>query len=74
MKPVGMKFLCGVCGEVEIDAWGDDDHHYVYQGMGVSQYVCLKCGKRPFEEVWKALEKGADYIGDRKVEEVLDAG
>ena len=69
-----MKFLCGVCGEVEVGAWKEDDCHHVYQGMGVSQYVCLECGKRPFEEVWKALETGASYIGDRLQEEVLGAG
>ena len=67
-----MKFLCGVCGKVEVDAVWGEDHHYVYQGMGVSQYVCLECGKRPFWEVWEALEKGVSYIGDKTVEAVLD--
>ena len=66
-----MKFICGVCGESEVDDF-TDDHHLIYRGMGVTQYVCLKCGKRPFEEVWKALEKGVSYIGDKKAGDILD--
>ena len=65
-----MKVICSVCGEVELHLL-KDDYHCIYQGMGISQYVCLKCGKLPFEEVWKALEKGVNYIGNKKVEDVL---
>ncbi len=64
-----MMFKCGCCG----GETNDDEAKYVYQGMGVSQYICPKCQDLPFMVVWARIDEDGSpsYIGDRLTEEVL---
>lgn len=46
----------------------------VYVGMGNYVYVCLKCSKLPFDQVWQAVEKTQNvYLPDgRLVSEAME--
>ncbi len=66
---MGMNFKCGCC-RAETD---DGEAAYVYQGMGVSQYICPTCQQLPFTTVWAQLreDNSPSYIGDRLEGDVL---